>query len=176
MWHAPTTPKRRRCAKPARPLEFTARTAVAPNLSGPKHASGRVKSGEVSEWLKEHAWKVCRRLNPASGVRIPLSPPDMRSAPSWGVFHVCGKMAEENPRGVRLIRPERIRTAAGCPQGAGHGWPASIPRFPISPATPLIRQGLIASLVARSTHATASRVPFARRCIRMPRHAFHAAD
>lgn len=33
-------------------------------------------SGEVSEWLKEHAWKVCKRLNRASGVRIPLSPPD----------------------------------------------------------------------------------------------------
>src|SRR5690606_8513287 len=32
-------------------------------------------SGEVSEWLKEHAWKVCKRLNRASGVRIPLSPP-----------------------------------------------------------------------------------------------------
>jgi len=25
--------------------------------------------------LKEHAWKVCKRLNRASGVRIPLSPP-----------------------------------------------------------------------------------------------------
>jgi hypothetical protein len=37
-------------------------------------------SGEVSEWLKEHAWKVCRRLNPASGVRIPLSPPDFAPA------------------------------------------------------------------------------------------------
>lgn len=29
----------------------------------------------MSEWLKEHAWKVCKRLNRASGVRIPLSPP-----------------------------------------------------------------------------------------------------
>ena len=31
--------------------------------------------GEVSEWLKEHAWKVCKRLNTASRVRIPPSPP-----------------------------------------------------------------------------------------------------
>ena len=30
--------------------------------------------GEVSEWLKEHAWKVCIRSN-VSRVRIPLSPP-----------------------------------------------------------------------------------------------------
>lgn len=37
--------------------------------------------GEVSEWLKEHAWKVCKRLNRASGVRIPLSPPDKRNKP-----------------------------------------------------------------------------------------------
>ena len=41
--------------------------------SGRKPRSG---PGEVSEWLKEHAWKVCKRLNRASGVRIPLSPPD----------------------------------------------------------------------------------------------------
>ena len=34
--------------------------------------------GEVSEWLKEHAWKVCKRLNTASRVRIPLSPPVLR--------------------------------------------------------------------------------------------------
>jgi hypothetical protein len=32
-------------------------------------------SGEVSERLKEHAWKVCKRLNSVSRVRIPLSPP-----------------------------------------------------------------------------------------------------
>ncbi len=30
--------------------------------------------GEVSEWLKEHAWKVCIRET-VSRVRIPLSPP-----------------------------------------------------------------------------------------------------
>lgn len=31
--------------------------------------------GEVSEWLKEHAWKVCIRFR-VSRVRIPLSPPN----------------------------------------------------------------------------------------------------
>ena len=44
--------------------------------SGRKPRSG---PGEVSEWLKEHAWKVCKRLNRASGVRIPLSPPVVAS-------------------------------------------------------------------------------------------------
>ncbi len=24
-------------------------------------------SGEVSEWLKEHAWKVCKRVKPLRG-------------------------------------------------------------------------------------------------------------
>ena len=53
--------------------------------------------GEVSERSKEHAWKVCKRLNPASRVRIPLSPPHTRSAPQ-GAFCVCdGKTA--NPLG-----------------------------------------------------------------------------
>ncbi len=31
-------------------------------------------NGEMSEWLKEHAWKACM-WETASGVRIPLSPP-----------------------------------------------------------------------------------------------------
>ena len=48
--------------------------------SGPRSHSG---PGEVSEWLKEHAWKVCKRLNRASGVRIPLSPP-VSSQPATG--------------------------------------------------------------------------------------------
>ena len=41
-------------------------------------------SGEVSEWLKEHAWKVCKRLNSASGVRIPLSPPVIQIGSGFG--------------------------------------------------------------------------------------------
>lgn len=32
------------------------------------------RHGEMSEWLKEHAWKACM-WETASGVRIPLSPP-----------------------------------------------------------------------------------------------------
>ena len=37
-----------------------------------------LRHGEVSEWLKEHAWKVCIRLR-VSRVRIPLSPPNLIS-------------------------------------------------------------------------------------------------
>ena len=41
-------------------------------------------NGEVSEWLKEHAWKVCIRLR-VSRVRIPLSPPDTKDLQSKAV-------------------------------------------------------------------------------------------
>jgi hypothetical protein len=34
------------------------------------------KFGEVAEWLKAHAWKVCLGLN-LTRVRIPLSPPNL---------------------------------------------------------------------------------------------------
>src|SRR6185503_1358059 len=33
------------------------------------------KFGEMAEWLKAHAWKVCIRPKGVSRVRIPLSPP-----------------------------------------------------------------------------------------------------
>ena len=33
-----------------------------------------IKKGEMAEWLKAHAWKVCKRET-VSWVRIPLSPP-----------------------------------------------------------------------------------------------------
>lgn len=45
-------------------------------IAGPVRPEAKPdQDGEVSEWLKEHAWKVCKRLIPASRVRIPPSPP-----------------------------------------------------------------------------------------------------
>ena len=35
------------------------------------------RRGEVAEWLKAHAWKVCLRET-VTRVRIPLSPPDLQ--------------------------------------------------------------------------------------------------
>lgn len=40
--------------------------------------------GEVSEWLKEHAWKACKVARP-SQVRILFSPPNSRMQPE-GLF------------------------------------------------------------------------------------------
>ncbi len=41
--------------------------------------------GEVSEWLKEHAWKVCI-VETLSRVRIPPSPPN-KTKPRKGHFY-----------------------------------------------------------------------------------------
>ena len=47
-------------------------------MGGPKHdlslGIGAVLPGEVSEWLKELAWKAGIRVDPVSRVRIPPSP------------------------------------------------------------------------------------------------------
>jgi hypothetical protein len=42
--------------------------------------------GEVSEWLKEHAWKVCI-LERVSRVRIPPSPPIHQMSRDSGLFY-----------------------------------------------------------------------------------------
>src|SRR5690606_31958442 len=69
--------------------------------------------GEVSEWLKEHAWKVCKRLNRASGVRIPLSPPDTKSKGlRKGAFFVSG--GERGPGSNPSVRPPARRVARGA--------------------------------------------------------------
>ena len=46
------------------------------HLPNPRGETGRRegKDGEVAEWLKAHAWKVCLRET-VTRVRIPLSPP-----------------------------------------------------------------------------------------------------
>ena len=46
------------------------------HLPNPRGETGRREGtdGEVAEWLKAHAWKVCLRET-VTRVRIPLSPP-----------------------------------------------------------------------------------------------------
>ena len=48
--------------------------ALSPTRAA-KPAGATCKDGEVAEWLKAHAWKVCLRET-VTRVRIPLSPPD----------------------------------------------------------------------------------------------------
>jgi hypothetical protein len=65
----------RRASFPGYPALSRRVRICAPEVGRTPHSGLRYRCGEVSEWLKEHAWKVCKRLNRASGVRIPLSPP-----------------------------------------------------------------------------------------------------
>jgi hypothetical protein len=61
--------------------------------------------GEMSEWLKEHAWKACVRET-ASRVRIPLSPPEFRGWAGWGTWvRFFGDVAQ---MGERLVRNEEV--------------------------------------------------------------------
>ena len=60
-----------------------------PYSSAPLQCIARQQNGEVSEWLKEHAWKVCIRES-VSRVRTPLSPPySIKKAPNEnsGLFY-----------------------------------------------------------------------------------------
>ena len=69
---------------------------------------GRSLYGEVSEWLKEHAWKVCI-LERVSRVRIPPSPQDFITEPQlcWGFLFgvdgtsLLGPDAENKKKGWR---------------------------------------------------------------------------
>src|SRR5690606_25686969 len=64
---------------PRRPAAGSAGSLFRPlpgrRIAGPVRLGMPVQDGEVSEWLKEHAWKVCKRFIAASRVRIPPSPP-----------------------------------------------------------------------------------------------------
>ena len=53
-----------------------------------KKCGKMVATGEVSEWLKEHAWKACMRAT-VSGVRIPISSPEF---PHEGDFLFCDEL------------------------------------------------------------------------------------
>ena len=51
-------------------------------LQKPAAALDVAVRGEVAEWLKAHAWKVCIRET-VSRVRIPLSPPPYAFGYGW---------------------------------------------------------------------------------------------
>ncbi len=72
-------------------------------------SAGRT-TGEMSEWLKEHAWKACVWVT-APRVQIPLSPPPQpRGGPQIGP-HVPRSAPEVPPKGGRKQR--QIDTPGG---------------------------------------------------------------
>ena len=90
---------------------------------------GNQESGEVSEWLKEHAWKVCIRQriegsNPSLSARY-------KNARASGLFYIWRRERfDENPT-VRPIAPA-IRTAAGAPQGSKREMQSRFESIPLS--------------------------------------------
>ena len=67
-------------ARPWLPAAFCAAASMPFFEQQPARWDIERQFGEVAEWLKAHAWKVCIRSN-VSRVRIPLSPPNTQKAP-----------------------------------------------------------------------------------------------
>src|SRR6185436_20005884 len=61
--------------------------------------------GEMTEWLKVHAWKACLGET-LTWVRIPLSPPTMFSDLFMGL----------EPRAMRSCKPRQARKGATVPR------------------------------------------------------------
>src|SRR5690625_369114 len=91
------------------------------------------QSGEVSEWLKEHAWKACSGSH-RSRVRIPPSPPN-KTRLSAGFFISAGMRTlgfDTRPGGWTTERSD------GAPWGqpASSGRSQSLPHRQIKPGYP----------------------------------------
>src|SRR5690606_7357360 len=172
--HAPIVPRRARVCLPR--LAVAGRSAhrqrrlwlwqtratarICAPVSGYRRPPG--PPGEVSEWLKEHAWKVCKRLNRASGVRIPLSPPDSPSAPQ-GAFCVSGRR-KAGTTGTVPVQQAAIRCRIGTRLAAvvpGTAMPA--PGSLLRPARATSIQAMPASgATPRATSPHCHRAPGAR--------------
>ncbi len=108
-----------------------------PRVLWRRPAAARMRDpGEVSEWLKEHAWKVCKRLNRASGVRIPLSPPDSRfrfppgtEKPGPRDARPASMVAPSAPRDARSKIPPGPEGSNGIDRRGRRGQPAGPPPF-----------------------------------------------
>ena len=113
------------------PPVFTAKSAI---IRPPKPPLFR---GEVSEWLKEHAWKACLGAS-LTWVRIPSSPPAGRHARyAAELFYIC------SPSRQWVIAPAGLLFRGRCPLrrefaerkfGYPHGRPAPALPGPRRPA------------------------------------------
>ena len=120
------------------------RVVLARRIAGPAScSSASAQCGEVSEWLKEHAWKVCKRLNPLRGFESPSlrqsmvtpsvprnarskTPPGPEGSNGIGRRGCRGQLAGSSPFQAGLFCPARSgqRAQAGAPS-SGCSQPAS---------------------------------------------------
>ena len=123
--------------------------------------SGR---GEVSEWLKEHAWKVCKRLNRASGVRIPLSPPvtsrSIQSAVLWWPRRPLATLGRKPRQGRKAATVSIDAGAEASWRGHRHFFsrlsrkqPAIHQRWPVATGQPLRQRPYLPGAVENPARA-----------------------
>ena len=93
----------------------TCTSGVIKRAPNPKNST--IISGEVSEWLKEHAWKVCIGQKPIGGSNPPLSAKPNQSPAVSGIFylHRMPKLASGHELQIKN-RPGR----------GGFGWVCSL--------------------------------------------------
>ena len=122
---------------------------IAPRLQRPSgdprtrpSSPGMKRSGEVAEWSKAHAWKVCRR-GTVSRVRIPFSPP-FSSRPDVALWPGIRASAAVGPPFWRVSAAGFLRQRPRC---------CTMLRFPGALPIPLHRlsdrlspQGCVAGL------------------------------
>lgn len=155
------------CPRDAGQLE-----SAVPKTAGCRN---RDRNGEVSEWLKEHAWKVCKRLNRASGVRIPLSPPVSKQVvfdaapkfgdtPKRGDESPCGfdrsaglPICTAKPPGGRGTRMYRVHPPLSASFNASQTQRLWWPRRPLATLDRKLRQGRKAATVSVDAGAEVSR-------------------
>ena len=111
-------PRRKRLRGPRRTV-YCARFARPPRTAG--------DDGGVAEWLKAHAWKVCRRET-VSGVRIPLPPPVPSNEASPSAR--CDRKKRNVPKALQ-VRP--LHCAARELRAAFSEWPVSLPTCGLKP-------------------------------------------
>jgi len=130
-----------------------------------------ILNGEMSEWLKEHAWKACvGEILPR--VRIPLSPPPPSRSRSVG-----GGSSRLAGRAATRLAPrqrDRIPLSATSPPPQGTRHTAVVTRFPARryPAPSPDRSGVPAPAAGSLGCPRQSRTP---RVVRTRRHACDSA-
>jgi hypothetical protein len=76
------------------------------------------KKGEVSEWLKEHAWKACIRLKRIGGSNPPLSAKQIKTSGSSSVGRASAFQAEGREFESRLPLKQNASIAQWSEQDA----------------------------------------------------------
>ncbi len=135
------------------------RRCISPTRAA-KPAGATCKDGEVAEWLKAHAWKVCLRET-VTRVRIPLSPPvSSKSLKSLRGHQRPRERARLIKRGRASQRPSsvagRVGSTAVLSPAAEAGLVQTI-RSVYSPRIPCVRSAKRYTRTSNGAHSAMAR-------------------